>query len=315
MHCPSCDIYIEQKLKNLKSISNLKANYKDQTISFDTSEDENKLINEINNLIEEAGYTAQADFPKTKIDKRTLLKSFLIATILLFLFFLIQRSKIFSSVNIPDNIFLMSFIIGIIASLSSCMAVVGSIIISISTQQKGKRSLISFHISRIVAFFILGGLLGLVGNIFTFSRNFYTVSTLIISILLLLMGLNLLDIFPFIKRLIPSFSKNVFTKNFNQSASPVLLGIITFILPCGFTQSMQVIALTSGSIMEASLIMLIFALGTFPILALLSFGILSAKEKINTELLFKTSGFVIIFFAIYTFITLLISLGIINLVI
>ncbi|MBP6911491.1 sulfite exporter TauE/SafE family protein [Patescibacteria group bacterium] len=48
------------------------------------------------------------------------------------------------------------------------------------------------------------------------------------------------------------------------------MGIGTFFLPCGFTQSMQVYTLSTGSFLAGGLTMLSFALGTLPMLLLLS---------------------------------------------
>ena len=192
------------------------------------------------------------------------------------------------------------------------MAVVGSIIITISTKQEKASPLIILHISRIIAFFVLGGLLGLIGSVFVLTNNFHTISGIILFVVMLLMGLSLLDIFPSFKNVIPKLPKSLTSKTFKNNTSPLLLGIITFLLPCGFTQSMQIVAISTGNILEASLTMFLFALGTLPVLAFLSFGVISLREKVNTQLLFKTSGFLIIFFALYTLLTLLISLGIIT---
>jgi uncharacterized protein len=230
-------------------------------------------------------------------------------------FYLLQKSNIFKNLTLSENNYMTSFLIGVVASFSSCMAVVGSIIITISTKYKKKSSLVTFHISRIIAFFLLGGLLGLIGSAFVLTNNFHTISGIILFFVMLIMGFSLLDIFPFFKNLQPKLPKSLTSKTFKNSTSPLLLGMLTFLLPCGFTQSMQIVAISTGNLFQASLTMLFFAVGTFPVLALLSFGVSSLREKINTKLLFKTSGFLIIFFALYTLLTLLISLGIITLII
>ena len=54
-------------------------------------------------------------------------------------------------------------------------------------------------------------------------------------------------------------------------------------LPCGFTQSMQIYALSTGSFATASIIMFAFALGTLPVLALLSFSSSAIHKKPNQE--------------------------------
>lgn len=68
----------------------------------------------------------------------------------------------------------------------------------------------------------------------------------------------------------------------------------TFFLPCGFTQSMQIVALSSGSFVSGMFIMLAFALGTLPMLALLSFGSASTIVIKYAPLFFKSAGVVVI---------------------
>ena len=314
MHCPSCEIYIEKELKNIKYICNIKSDHKKQTVTFDTKKDiKNQLLKEdINRIISNNGYHLQ-DEPVIKENRSSdLLFGFLISFLIFLLFFQIQNLGFLDNISLPETTLATSFFLGIIASFSSCMAVVGALIISLSATYKNKKSLIIFHISRILSFFLLGGFLGLIGSSLTLSQNFYTISGIILFIVMLLLAINLLDVFPFFKNLQPKFPK-IFTKKIlNKKTSPLLMGFITFFLPCGFTQSMQIVAISSGEILNASLIMLLFALGTFPVLALISFGLSSALKKTNSSLLFKTSGFLVLFFAIYNLLTLLTSLGIIR---
>ncbi len=90
-----------------------------------------------------------------------------------------------------------------------------------------------------------------------------------------------------------------------------MLGILTFFLPCGFTQSMQISALTTGSFLQGGLIMLIFALGTLPILALISFSSIKFSKSLRSGIFFKTAGFIVIFFAIFNFLSALTAAGLV----
>jgi len=60
-----------------------------------------------------------------------------------------------------------------------------------------------------------------------------------------------------------------------------VVGALTFLLPCGFTQSMQLLALQSGSMWQGMLIMTAFALGTLPVLFGLGMGTKYIKDKIS----------------------------------
>lgn len=74
---------------------------------------------------------------------------------------------------------------------------------------------------------------------------------------------------------------------------PALLGAGTFFLPCGFTQSLQLYALTTGSFMKGALVLGAFALGTAP--ALLTLGWASSSLKGNAgKLFFQFSGALVV---------------------
>ena len=56
--------------------------------------------------------------------------------------------------------------------------------------------------------------------------------------------------------------------------------------------------------------MLVFALGTFPVLALLSFTSLGIHDKVKSGIFFKTAGLVVIFFALFNLINSLVVIGV-----
>lgn len=98
---------------------------------------------------------------------------------------------------------------------------------------------------------------------------------------------------------------------FNHTLTPILVGIATFFLPCGFTQSMQLYTLTTGSFLDGGLTMLAFALGTLPVLALVSFSSFSIKNSSKSGIFFKTAGLVVIMFALFNLINSLVVIGLI----
>jgi sulfite exporter TauE/SafE len=209
------------------------------------------------------------------------------------------------------------FLIGIVASLSTCMAVVGGLVLSLSSnfaKEKNYSPLIAFHLSRIVGFFLLGGLIGLLGSAFILSSTAYLVMDVVLFIVMVLMGLNLLDIFKFTKKVqvkIPKhLGKHVLNLQNQKGVVPAaLMGAATFVLPCGFTQSMQIYSLTTANFFQGALTMLTFALGTLPILSLISF----ASFKIKSKIFFTTAGFLVLLFALFNLLSGLSGLGIIQL--
>lgn len=98
---------------------------------------------------------------------------------------------------------------------------------------------------------------------------------------------------------------------FNHTLTPLLVGVATFFLPCGFTQSMQLYTLTTGSFLTGGLTMFAFALGTLPVLALISFSSFSIQKSSKAGIFFKTAGLIVIMFALFNLINSLVVIGVI----
>ncbi|MEK7137488.1 MAG: sulfite exporter TauE/SafE family protein, partial [Patescibacteria group bacterium] len=81
-------------------------------------------------------------------------------------------------------------------------------------------------------------------------------------------------------------------------AAPFALGAFTFFLPCGFTQSLQLVALASGSFVQGALTMGIFALGTLPSLLGISF-LSSHTQGTASRLFLRFSGALVLLLAFF----------------
>jgi uncharacterized protein len=255
------------------------------------------------------------------------INAFLVMGIMIFLLKIFQNSGILNGIDLGQNniTYGVSFIIGLVASVSSCLAVVGAVIIAFSEKYKSEETTLFekavkpnllFHLGRLITFFILGGILGLIGGEINISGNFISAFTIIIAFIMGWLGLNILGVLPSISNLgirIPkkfSGSWNMLRKS-NHKMAPLLLGGLTFFLPCGFTQSMQIFALASGSFLTGGMAMFLFSLGTVP--ALLILGITTSWTKNKGVGLFKkVAGLLVLFFAIYTLNSGLALLGVKN---
>jgi sulfite exporter TauE/SafE len=199
------------------------------------------------------------------------------------------------------------------------LAIVGGLILSLSAKiaqdentKTSKKQFILFHGGRLVGFALLGGLLGLLGKAIGVSFVFSAILGIIASSVMILLGLNLVGIIKKNKATLPTGIFAYFRKLEHATFAPILIGVGTFFLPCGFTQSMQVSALSSGSFVSGLLIMFAFALGTLPMLALLSFGSVSFAHSKHAPLFFKSAGVVVIGLGLFALLAGLAGLGIIN---
>ncbi len=211
-----------------------------------------------------------------------------------------------------------AFLVGLVASVSTCLAVVGGLVLSLSATYARKGATMRphalFHLGRLGGFFVLGGLLGALGSVVRVGVYGSTILGIVVSVVMLVLGLQLLELTPRVHAFtIPRglFDRiTVWSRSLGRGA-PVLIGTSTFFLPCGFTQSMQVMALASGSMVQGALTMVAFALGTLPVLALLSFGSRDLAQSKYRGVFFKVVGCLVILFALFNLHTALTVFGII----
>lgn len=244
-----------------------------------------------------------------------------LAILFVLVFIVLQKIGLVNLITSDQTNLGAIFVIGIVASLSSCMAVVGALVLSMSATfahtGASFRTQTFFHLGRIISFFVLGGVIGLIGSAFTLNLTTTLILNVIIAIVLLILGINLLEVFPWAKKLQPSLPKSLKDKIHSFSKiknvfGPAIFGLATFFLPCGFTQSMQIFALSTGNFLDGALVMLVFALGTLPVLLIISFGSFGFKNSKNVGIFFKVSGLIVILFAFFNFMNALVVSGIIN---
>ncbi len=323
MTCSACVVLTENELAEDPRITAAKSNLANHTVEITGDFGEmtlEQIATELTPLISEHGYSLAIHKQKKSVDWKEFAIALPIAFGFGFLFILLQKLGIVNLVNTGSLTYDTAFVIGLIASVSTCMAVVGGLLLSMSAtfaKDGGKiRPQLLFHIGRIVSFFLLGGLIGTVGAVFQFGSTGTFVLGIIVSLVMLILGINLLDVFEFTKRLQPAMPKwlskhalNV--SKLNHTFTPALVGIATFFLPCGFTQSMQIATLQTGNFLEGGLTMLAFALGTFPVLALVSFSSLSIQNNSKAGIFFKSAGLIVILFAVFTILNSFVGIGLI----
>lgn len=321
MHCNTCVVLTEGELKEHPGVLSAKSNLKSQSVEVCGDFGDMTLEDIAKEL---TGVLSQHSLSMEKQKKEIYWKEFTVAIPVALgfalLFVLVQKLGIVNLVNAGTVTYGTAFVVGIIASLSTCMAVVGGLVLSMSAifAREGDkvRPQMLFHIGRIVSFFILGGVIGAVGSAFQLGAAGTFVLGMIIGLVMLVLGINLLDVFHWTKLFQPAMPKFLSQKalhvtKINHTLTPALAGIATFFLPCGFTQSMQIYSLSTGSFLGGGLTMLSFALGTFPVLALISFSSLSIHTGSKVGIFFKSAGLIVILFALFNIINSMVAIGLI----
>lgn len=324
MHCNACILMTESELMDVPYVTHARSSLKHNSVEItgDFGDKSQEIIaEELTQVLKKNGYSLSVERQSRNKSWSDFKIAIPVALGFAVLFVVLQKVGLINLITTSNVSYGTAFVIGIIASLSTCMAVVGGLLLSMSATfaKEGDRvkPQVLFHIGRLVSFFVLGGVIGAIGSAFQLSGSGSFVLSLLIAAVMLVLGVNLLDVFHFTKRLQPSMPKFLSkhalgVSKINHTLTPLLVGIATFFLPCGFTQSMQIYTLSTGSFWQGGFTMLFFALGTLPVLALISFSSFSIQNSSKAGIFFKTAGLVVIMFALFNLTNSLVVAGLIQ---
>lgn len=319
MHCSACEILTESELKEHSKVLSVKSSLKTHTVEICGDFGDMQLSDiakELTGALSQ--HSLSIEEQQRKINWKEFTMAIPISLAFIILFLLLQKFGVVNLVNTSSVTYGTAFVVGIVASLSTCMAVVGGLVLSMSATfaREGDkiRPQVLFHTGRILSFFVLGGVIGVIGATFQLGSAGTFALGILIGFVMLILGVNLLDIFHWTKQFQPSMPKFLSNKalnvtKINHTLTPALVGIATFFLPCGFTQSMQIYTLSTGSFLKGGLTMLFFALGTLPMLAIVSFSSFSIQNNSKSGVFFKSAGLIVIIFALFNIINSLVAIG------
>jgi uncharacterized protein len=318
MHCVACTSLITDTL-NDAGYSEVRVSLGNETVTVVADATSASLAIQCTELLQVHGYTFHTERPQKVKSAREWLIAVPLVLVLVLAFLSIDRLGLTTLLSGRGASVGTAFIVGLVASVSTCLAVVGGLVLSLSAtyakQGTTARPQVLFHVGRLLGFAVLGGLLGIVGTAMRLSVFGSTLLGVLVSIVMLILGVHLLELTPRVRAL--TLPRALFDRVSQYAGGakggvPVLIGLATFFLPCGFTQSMQVMALSSGSFVQGAFIMSAFALGTLPVLALLSFGSLDLAKTKFRGVFFKTAGSLVLIFALFNLYSALRVFGIID---
>lgn len=290
MHCRSCELLVQDELAQLQGVKKVKASSKSHTAEL-TIIDETIDEAELAAAVERAGYELGESSQLPLLSKNTEAWQQVSFMFILLGLGLVLLNKLglangfgMNTTTEPSDL-LATLLIGLTAGVSTCMALVGGLTIAISARfakthravsgVKKMTPIMVFQLGRVVGFVLLGALLGWFGSILQPTPFFTALLTLAVAGVMVLLGVQLTGLFPRLSQWSFSLPSALAEKLGLQSSKQTtyshlqtaLTGALTFFVPCGFTQSMQLLAASSGSAYSGALIMGVFALGTLPGLA------------------------------------------------
>lgn len=321
MHCKSCEMMTEEELAKVAGVKKADTDFRSGTATI-FYEGEAPSDTALTDAIRRAGYeigeNKRAWFSR---DFSSYLET-AAAAVVVGVLYLVGREQGWFSLS-PGNAEELDrlpvvFLAGLAAGLSTCMAIVGGMILAVSArfgemhpEAGAKRKFVPhifFNLGRIGGFALLGALLGALGSMIQPSVGFVGVLTAVVAAIMVLLGLQLLELFPRLsawKLTLPKWVAKIFgvqthsQKEYSHGRA-ALLGALTFFLPCGFTQAVQLFVVTQGDILQGALIMGTFALGTAP--GLLGVGGLSSIAKGTLgRYFFRAAGIAVITLGVFNF--------------
>jgi len=190
---------------------------------------------------------------------------------------------------------LIAFVTGLTAGGLSCLAVQGGLLASsiahqveqdvdrqgdeLHRQSKKRvaQPILLFLIAKLVAYTLLGLLLGLIGSVLQLTPLTRAILQFAIGVFMIGNALRMFNVHPIFRYFSfepPSFLTRYIRKRAKTSAglvTPLFLGALTVLIPCGVTQAMMALAAGTGSPLMGAALMASFILGTSPVFFALAY--------------------------------------------
>jgi sulfite exporter TauE/SafE/copper chaperone CopZ len=272
MSCVNCENRITKKLGATAGVKEVSASFGGgyAVITYDESALDKKAIA---GIIERLGYKV-SDQPWT--GKGNLLDSFIIIAALYMIMRNMGLSDIFNYFPLADAgmDYWMLFIIGLLTSVH-CIAMCGGINMTQCLKPDGGESKLAalrpgflYNLGRVISYTAVGGAVGALGSAISPSDTMKGLVQIAAGFFMVVMGINMLGLFPALKRFnlsLPRFFTRRVTEG-KHGGAPFYVGLLNGLMPCGPLQAMQLYALSTGDPLKGAVSMLIFSLGTVPLM-------------------------------------------------
>ena len=305
MFCAQCETRIATALRALDGVSSVQVSLQDgsATVLFDAPCTEHAITQTIARL----GYTvAASSAPNNLVNGISLL------VIIFGLWYIVNSfglAGVFQKFPVATSgmSYAMLFVIGFLTSFH-CIAMCGGLHLAgtlgtvsdrpvqqsaVQKQFSAAKRALLYNLGRLTSYTVLGGLLGAVGSVLAVTLKTRAVIGIVAAVCMLFMGIRLMNCFSFLKKIrlpslrakLPSFSNAFF------------VGLANGFMPCGPLQTMQLLAIASGTAAGGALSLFFFCLGTLPLLV--TFGIVAgALGKKAKNAMALAGGTLIVVFAV-----------------
>ncbi len=303
MVCANCEKIIAKQALLLEGVESIDVDYasgKGQ-VTFN----ENKTSwGKVKHRIEQKGYSC-GELGSDSTHGKTSWSAWILAAagILLISYFGLQLYSKFPLPEISQNMgYGLLFLVGLLTGFH-CVAMCGGFVVSYTAKgtaegKKPHQLHFSYAVGKILSYTIIGAGFGLLGSIIAFTPAMRGVAGIIAGLFLIIFGIKMLDLFPFLRRFqfgLPKFLNRWLGKESREYAnSPLVIGLLNgLMIACGPLQAIYILAAGTGSMLEGAKMLFIFGLGTLPVM--LGFGYFASMISSKATLkLLKASGVLVI---------------------
>ncbi len=305
MTCINCQEKIERHLSATKGIISFSTSF--STGKAEVIYDSDKItFNDIERIIYDLDYKVIRNIDGNKFDWVRVTG---LLVIIISLYYILEHLGLLTLLA-PSQIadqnmgYGMLFVIGLLTSVH-CVAMCGGINLSqcIPTNAgNGDNNLYStirpatlYNLGRVISYTAVGFMVGGLGSVIVFSNTTQGILKLIAGVFMVIMGVNMLNLFTWMRRFtprMPRFLVNKVNVNKSKSKSPLYIGLLNGFMPCGPLQAMQIYALSTGSPISGAISMFLFSLGTVPLMFILGAGSSFLGRKFSRRIM--TAGAVLV---------------------
>jgi sulfite exporter TauE/SafE/copper chaperone CopZ len=321
MTCRSCEVRIERQVGRLPGVERVSASSTRGRVEIESSAPIPQAA--IAAAIQKAGYEIGTT-PWLERDPSVWITAAAGVALIAGLALVAQATGIAELANRTGDLaqggLLVAMLLGLAAGVSTCMALVGGLVLALSASYQARRAraglpeqsraaqmrpALVFMGGRIVGYAAFGALLGAIGASLTMPPAMTAALMIAAAVVMTLIGARLTGLSPRVATwsptLPPSLARSLGLADTDAGGYSDVraagLGALTFFMPCGFTQAVQIYALSTGSPATAAMLMAAFAIGTAPGLLVLA-GLPVVVPSRARPTLLRLVGVVVLGFAV-----------------
>ena len=275
MICRSCTDEVSGMLLRTKGVIKANVSYRKAlaTVSYDpalvTSEELEKRIKAL-------GYeTGERSRAERMLDLGCVLLTILLVWLLL------RWGG--ASPEIGGASFSALFLVGLTTS-PHCLGMCSGIMLSACHGWEGRKAqlgaALGYNGGRTLSYTTLGAAFGALGTVLAYTLSMKSMLFTMLGLVVALLGLNMWGLLPTLPSLPGEQGTACCLPERLRRQTPLLVGLLTGLMPCGALYAAWLCAMSSGSAAKGALLMLAFALGTVPLMLLFaSLGALLPRSR------------------------------------